>query len=80
MTGDFATGERWSLDLRPCDAIVLYGWLMTVDFSTIPAGHEAQKQALADLLTVLETQAPVTGLTQAQIDRAQYEVSKDMDR
>ena len=77
MTGNFAPGERWSLDLWPYDAIVLFDWLMTVDFSKIPVEHKAQKQALADLLTVLETQVPVAGLTQAQIDRAQYEVSKD---
>ena len=79
MTGDFAPGERWSVDLWPYDVIVLFDWLMTVDFSTIPFGHKAQKQALTDLLTVLETQAPVAGVTQAQIDRARHEVSKDMD-
>lgn len=80
MTGDVASGERWRLDLLADVAIVLFDWLMTVDLSTIPVEHKAQKQALADLLTALETQAPVAGLTQAQIDRAQDEVSKDMDR
>jgi hypothetical protein len=80
MTGDFAPGERWRLDLWPCDAIVLFDWLMTVDLSTIPAEHKAQQQALTDLLTALETQAPVAGITQAQIDQARHEVSKDMDR
>ena len=79
MTGDFAAGQRWNLDLWPYDAIVLSAWLMTVDFSRIPVEHKAQKQALTDLLTALETQAPVAGLTQAQIDRARYEVSIDMD-
>jgi hypothetical protein len=33
---------------------------------------------LADLLTALETQVPVTGLTQARIERAQHHVSQDM--
>ena len=78
MTGDFAPGQRWNLELWPCDAIVLYDWLMTVDLSAIPVGHKAQKQALADLLTALETQVPAAGVTQAQIDRAQDEVSKNM--
>ena len=79
MTGDFSPGTRWTIDLRPYDAIVLFDWLMTVDFGQIPVEHKAQKQALADLLTVLETQAPVADLTQAQIDKAQNEVSKNMD-
>ena len=80
MTGGFDPGTRWTIGLWPPDAIVLSGWLMTVDLSTIPVGHKAQKQALADLLTALETQVPVAGATQAQIDRAQHDISKDMDR
>jgi hypothetical protein len=79
VTHDFAPGERWNLGLWPYDAIVLFDWLMTVDFSTIPVEHKAQKQALTDLLTALETQVPVAGVTQAQINQAQHEVSKDMD-
>jgi hypothetical protein len=51
---------------------------MSVEFDQIPVCHKAQKQALTDLLTALETQVPVAGMTQAQIDRAQIEVSKDM--
>jgi hypothetical protein len=58
VTGDFGPGARWTIDLWPDDAIVLFDWLMTVDFDQIPVEHKAQKQALADLLTVLETQAP----------------------
>ena len=79
MTGGFDPGTRWNIGLWPPDAIVLFDWLMTADLSTIPVGHKAQKQALADLLTALETQVPVAGATQAQIDRAQHEISKDMD-
>ena len=78
MTGDFAPSTRWSIDLWPYDVMVLFDWLMTVDFDQIPVEHKAHKQALTDLLTALETQAPVAGITQAQIDRARYEVSKDM--
>jgi hypothetical protein len=58
VTDDFAPGTRWNIDLSPYDAIILFDWLMTVDFDQIPVEHKAQKQALADLLTVLETQAP----------------------
>jgi hypothetical protein len=79
MTGGFDPGTRWNISLWPPDTIVLFDWLMTVDLSTIPVGHKAQKQALADLLTALETQVPVAGATQAQIDQAQHEISKDMD-
>jgi hypothetical protein len=78
VTGDFAPGACWNVDLWPYDAIVLFDWLMTVDFDQIPVEHKAQKQALADLLTVLETQVPIAGVTQAQIDTAQDEVSKNM--
>ena len=49
----------------------MYDWLMTVDLDQIPVAHKAQKQALADLLTALETQVPVAGITQAHIDQAQ---------
>ena len=79
MTGGFDPGTRWNIGLWPPDAIVLFDWLMTVDLSTIPVAHKAHKQALADLLTALETQVPVAGATQAQIDQAQHEISKDMD-
>lgn len=78
MTDDPVPDARWSIQLRPADTIVLYDWLMSVDLDQIPARHKACKQALADLLTALETQAPVSGLTRAQIERAQHEVSKDM--
>jgi hypothetical protein len=66
------------------DAIVLFDWLMSVDLNTVPIGHPAEKQALADLLTRLETETDVpygasgTGLTQAEIDTARAEVARDM--
>jgi hypothetical protein len=59
------------------EAVVLFDWLMSVDFGQVPVTHKAEKQALTDLLTALETQVPVAGVTQAQIDRARHEVSKD---
>jgi hypothetical protein len=78
MTDDFDPAVRWTIELWPGDAVVLFDWLTSVDFDQIPVHHKAQKQALTDLLTALETQVPVAGMTQAQIDRAQIEVSKDM--
>ena len=79
MTDDSAPDAGSIIQLRPADAIVLFDWLTSVDFARIPARHQACKQALADLLTALETQVPVAGLTRAQIERAQHEISKDMD-
>ena len=78
MTGGFASDDRWSLKLPPPDLIVLYDWLMTVDMGRIPVSDKTQKQALTDLLAALETQVPVAGLTQAQINQAQEYVAKDM--
>lgn len=79
MTDDFAPDARWNIQLWPADAVVLFDWLMSVEFDQIPVYHKAQKQALTDLLTALETQVPVAGTTQAQIHQAQIEVSKDID-
>lgn len=66
------------MELWPADAVVLFDWLMSLDWNQVPVRHKAEKQALTDLLTALETQVPVAGVTQAQIDRARHEVSKDM--
>ena len=78
---DFASGDRWAVELRPADAVVLSGWLRSLDWNQVPVPvrHKAEKQALTDLLTALETQVPVGGITQTQIDRARHEVSKYMD-
>jgi len=78
VTDDFAPGDRWTVELWPADAVVLFDWRMSLDWSQVPVRHKAAKQALTDLLTALETQVPVAGVTQAQIDRARHEVSKDM--
>jgi hypothetical protein len=78
VTGDPAPDARWRIQLPPADGIVLYDWLTSVNLNRVPADHPACKQALADLLAALETQAPAAGLTQAQIDQARDEVSKDM--
>ena len=78
MTDAPVPDARWTIELWPADGIVLYDWLMSVDLTQIPARHNAQKQALADLLAALETQAPVAGLARAEIEQAQHEVSKDM--
>jgi len=73
-----------AINLWRADAIVLFDWLMSVDLDRVPIEHPAQKQALADLLTRLETETDVpygesgTGLPQSEIDAAQVAVSRDM--
>ncbi|MER5765438.1 hypothetical protein [Streptomyces sp. NPDC002082] len=57
------------------DAIVLFDWLMTVDLSTVPITHPAQKQALADLLARLEETGDVMESTADEIAAAQGEVA-----
>jgi len=69
---------RVTVDLWRSDAVVLFDWLMSVDLNSVPIEHPAQKQALADLLTALETQTDVPGVTVEQIDTAQAQVARDM--
>lgn len=66
------------ISLWRSDAIVLFDWLMTVDLDAVPINHPAEKQALADLLTRLEHETDVPGVTQSQIDAARVEVAQDM--
>lgn len=66
------------LELWRADAVVLFDWLMSVDLNQVPITHPAEKQALADLLTQLETETDVPGVTQEQIDAAREEVARDM--
>lgn len=60
------------------DAIVLFDWLMSVDLNAVPVRHPAEKQALADLLTRLEYETDIPGVTQEQIEAAREEVARDM--
>ena len=66
------------ISLWRSDAIVLFDWLMTVDLNAVPINHPAEKQALADLLTRLEHETDIPGVTQEQIDVAREEVAQDM--
>jgi hypothetical protein len=75
----FPADERWTVRMWSADFVVLYDWLMSLDFSQLPVNHKAEKQALTDLLTNMEYQTLVQGVTQEDIDLARYEVSKDMD-
>jgi hypothetical protein len=77
MGRDFPADERISLRLWSADAVVLFDWLMRLDFDRVPVNHKAEKQALADLLNVLE-QTSIMGITKEDIDRARVEVAKDM--
>jgi hypothetical protein len=66
------------IELWRADAVVLFDWLMSVDLEAVPIMHPAEKQALADLLTRLEHETDIPGVTQAQIDLARDEVARDM--
>lgn len=70
--------RRTHLNLWRSDAVVLFDWLMTVDIDSIPITHPAEKQALADLLTRLEHETDIPGVTQEDIDRARDDVARDM--
>ncbi|XAS70392.1 hypothetical protein VUN82_14835 [Micrococcaceae bacterium Sec5.1] len=67
-----------SVNLWRADVVVLYDWLMSVDLNSVPITHPAEKQALADLLTRIETETDIPGVTQTQIDVARAEVARDM--
>ncbi|MFE2537082.1 hypothetical protein [Streptomyces sp. NPDC059371] len=62
------------------DAVVLFDWLMSTDLDAVPITHPAQKQALADLLSRLESDvdADIAGSTSEEIAAAQAEVARDM--
>ena len=68
-----------NIALWRADAIVLFDWLKTVDLEAIPITHPAEKQALMDLLTRLEHETDVPGVTQEEIEAARAEVARDMD-
>lgn len=67
-----------SINLWRADVVVPYDWLMSVDLNSVPITHPAEKQALADLLTCIETETDIPGVTQTQIDVARAEVARDM--
>ncbi|MEW6224838.1 MAG: hypothetical protein AB1627_09420 [Chloroflexota bacterium] len=70
--------DRVVLELWTADAVVLFDWLMSVDFETIPVTHRGQKQALMDLLTALEV-TEVAASRGDDIGAAQERVARDMD-
>jgi hypothetical protein len=67
-----------NIELWRSDAVVLFDWLMSVDLNAVPTTHPAEKQALADLLTRLEHETDIPGVTQEQIDTARQEVARNM--
>ena len=67
-----------TLRLWDGDAIVLFDWLMGVDLNAVPTTHRAQKQALMDLLTCLESQTLAPHATDDEIKAAQERCARDM--
>jgi hypothetical protein len=78
MFGVAADLSKVQIALWRTDAIVLFDWLMSTDLNTVPITHPAQKQALSDLLTRLEHETDIPGVTKEQIDAAQAEVARGM--
>jgi hypothetical protein len=72
------TGKSIQVELWDQDAIVLFDWLMSVDFEKIPVTHPSAKQSLANLLSALEELGFVQSVTTEMVSSAQREVSKDM--
>ena len=68
--------DRITLELWRADAIVLFDWLMTVDFNAVPHNHRAERQALIDLLTQIEQS--LISPTAAEIAEAREAVSREM--
>ena len=56
--------------------VVLFDWLQTTDESLFPFSHPAQKQALRDLLSALESTG--IGFTEDQLTLAQERVARYM--
>jgi hypothetical protein len=67
-----------NISLWRADAVVLFDWLMTVYLNAVPITHPAEKQALMDLLTRLDTETDVPGVMQEQIDAARADVAQDL--
>jgi len=59
------------------DAIVLFEWLQALDFDALPVTHKAERQALTDLLSLLEQS--MVPPTHEELAFARHEGSKDMD-
>jgi hypothetical protein len=43
MTDEFAPTDRLTVHLWRADAVVLFDWLMTLDFDQVPVSHKAEK-------------------------------------
>lgn len=67
-----------NLTLWTADSIVLHDWLTSVDFAALPITHQAQKQALLDLLSSLERDTAAEDVTDEEVRAAQELVARDM--
>ncbi|MFG2835578.1 hypothetical protein ACGFYE_11375 [Streptomyces zaomyceticus] len=62
--------------LWAADVVVLFHWLMELDFDQLPVSHRAEKQALTDLLAQLDEWA--LGTTKGDLERAREMVARNM--
>ncbi|MFF4145618.1 hypothetical protein ACFY0A_30610 [Streptomyces sp. NPDC001698] len=59
------------------DVVVLFHWLMELDFDQLPFSHKAEKQALTDLLTQVDEWA--LGTTDSDLEQAREMLARTMD-
>jgi hypothetical protein len=75
-TGPLDLDSHVDVSLWAPDVVVLFHWLMELDFNQLPVSHKAEKQALTDLLAQLDEWA--LGTTQNDLERAREMVARDM--
>ncbi|WP_061443770.1 hypothetical protein [Streptomyces sp. CCM_MD2014] len=75
-TGPLDLDSHVDISLWAPDVVVLFHWLMELDFDRLPVNHKAEKQALTDLLAQLDEWA--LGTTESDLERAREIVARDM--
>jgi hypothetical protein len=65
-----------SIELGTSDAIVIFDWLVRVDFDELPAVDSAAKQALTDLFNELE-QSKIAAYSPDDLAAARADVTRD---
>ncbi|MFF3317051.1 hypothetical protein ACFYV5_16270 [Streptomyces sp. NPDC003035] len=75
-TGSVDLDSHAEFSLWMADVVVLYHWLMELDFDKLPVSHRAEKQALTDLLAQVEDWG--LGTTEKDLERAREMVARNM--
>ncbi|MEU7122123.1 hypothetical protein [Streptomyces zaomyceticus] len=75
-TGKLDLDSHPGFSLWAADVVVLFHWLMELDFDRLPVSHKAEKQALTDLLARLDEWA--LGTTKEDLAKAREMVARNM--